>query len=93
MWNQSNGREFFVAFDMGAKLYKFSVSNISYFCSLKMKNTILFVFTLFLLTIYSCKKSGIDVDYTILDIHEDMNVQKLIFMNDIVGYACGGKNP
>ena len=56
-----------------------------------MKNTILFVFTLFLLTIYSCKKSGIDVDYTILDIHEDMNVQKLIFMNDIVGYACGGK--
>ena len=31
------------------------------------------------------------MDYTTLDIHEDINVEKVIFTNDNTGYTCGGK--
>jgi photosystem II stability/assembly factor-like uncharacterized protein len=31
-----------------------------------------------------------DVDYSVLDIHNDVNVQKVTFLNDNIGYACGG---
>ncbi len=57
--------------------------------SYQMKH-ILFITFLFL-TLCGCKKKGVDVDYTVLDVHSDVNIQKLIFLDDNVGYACGGK--
>ncbi len=55
-----------------------------------MKPFVIFFAAIFLLTIYSCKKKGIDVDYSVLEVHDDVNLQKIIFLNDNVGYTCGG---
>ena len=56
---------------------------------LQKNNIILFCL---LLICVACKKDrGVSVQYDVLKIDENINIHKVIFLNDSVGFACGGK--
>ncbi len=54
---------------------------------LKFK-VILIIIGLFFL---SCSKNDIAVYYEEMSVNEDINIHKVVFVNDTVGFACGGK--
>ena len=49
--------------------------------------SLLIIFFLF----FSCKKEQpLEVNYTITNVNESINIQRISFLNDTVGYVCGG---
>lgn len=51
-------------------------------------NAIIIIVTILFL---SCSKEGTEVQYEEMSVNEDVNMHEVVFVNDSVGFACGGK--
>lgn len=50
----------------------------------------LILYCLLIIFIGACKKNETNVKYEVLTINENINIHKTIFINDSIGFACGG---
>jgi photosystem II stability/assembly factor-like uncharacterized protein len=58
---------------------------------IKIKQFLFFFSLLIISLLYSCKKEHpVEINYTTTSVNENINVQHISFVNNTVGFACGG---